>query len=77
MKGDLWIYARSNMVFHLFAADADQIMSSLYSSLSLLQNHTVFTLGQNTVFPGADVCMDPANAAATLLNVPCESPKLV
>ncbi|BBN09031.1 solute carrier family 20 (sodium-dependent phosphate transporter) [Marchantia polymorpha subsp. ruderalis] len=57
--------------------DADQIMSSLYSSLSLLQNHTVFTLGQNTVFPGADVCMDPANAAATLLNVPCESPKLV
>ncbi|KAG6552741.1 hypothetical protein Mapa_005688 [Marchantia paleacea] len=55
--------------------DADQILASLYKSLALLQNYTIFTLGQNSVFPGAEICIDPAASNATM--VACKTPKLL
>ncbi|BBN09033.1 solute carrier family 20 (sodium-dependent phosphate transporter) [Marchantia polymorpha subsp. ruderalis] len=59
--------------------DAEQVISALYKSLSLVQNYTIFTLGQNSVYPGAAVCMDPATAIGNATNpqVPCTAPKLV
>ncbi|KAG6552740.1 hypothetical protein Mapa_005687 [Marchantia paleacea] len=55
--------------------DVDQIMSSLYESLALVQNYSVFTLGQNTVFPGATICIDPSSTNVT--EVGCKAPKLL
>ncbi|KAG6552739.1 hypothetical protein Mapa_005686 [Marchantia paleacea] len=55
--------------------DTDQILGSLYKSLALLQNYTIFTLGQSSVYPGAEICMDPATSNAT--NVACKAPKLL
>lgn len=57
------------------AADADQILASLYKSLALLQNYTIFTLGQNSVFPGAEICIDPAASNTTM--VACKAPTLL
>ncbi|KAL2629285.1 hypothetical protein R1flu_013971 [Riccia fluitans] len=55
--------------------DVDQILGSLYQSLSLLQNYTIFTLGQSTVFPGAQACIDPAVANSS--TAACRSPTLL
>ncbi|KAL2629279.1 hypothetical protein R1flu_013965 [Riccia fluitans] len=57
------------------SVNVDQVLSGLYESLSLLQNYTVFTLGQNTVFPGADVCIDPSSV--NISAAPCKSPRLL
>ncbi|KAG6558095.1 hypothetical protein Mapa_000276 [Marchantia paleacea] len=54
----------------------EAVLDSLYHSLSLMQNFSVFTLGQNTVFPGANVCINPATGSANA-TVPCQSPKLL
>ncbi|KAL2632062.1 hypothetical protein R1flu_016748 [Riccia fluitans] len=54
--------------------DVDQILDTLYHSLSLFQNFTVFTLGQSTVYPGANVCIDPAVGNSTAA---CRSPVLL
>eukprot|EP00884_Botryococcus_braunii_P009168 jgi/Botrbrau1/18252/Bobra.0634s0005.1 len=54
-------------------------LDNLNRALNLYELNTVFTLGQNRVFPGAEVCNAvPSNttAAASTL-VPCVSPKLV
>lgn len=52
----------------------DVLLSSLYQALALSQNNSVFTLGQSTVFPGSDLCIDPSTT--NLTSAPCESPKL-
>ncbi|PTQ38021.1 hypothetical protein MARPO_0054s0122 [Marchantia polymorpha] len=53
----------------------DDVMNGLYQSLSLLQNFTIFTLGQNTVYPGADVCIDPSSTNIT--TALCKSPNFL
>ncbi|BBN09461.1 solute carrier family 20 (sodium-dependent phosphate transporter) [Marchantia polymorpha subsp. ruderalis] len=53
----------------------ESILDALYKSLSLVQNNSVFTLGQSTVFPGADICIDPSTT--NLTTVACTSPKLL
>ncbi|KAG6558097.1 hypothetical protein Mapa_000278 [Marchantia paleacea] len=53
----------------------ESILDALYKSLSLVQNNTVFTLGQSEVFPGADICIDPSTT--NLTRVACKSPKLL
>ncbi|KAG6552745.1 hypothetical protein Mapa_005693 [Marchantia paleacea] len=55
--------------------NVDDVMNGLYQSLSVLQNFTIFTLGQNTVYPGADVCIDPSDTNITI--APCKSPNLL
>lgn len=54
------------------------VLKSVNQSISLFQDNSVFSLGQNTVYPGAPVC-NPADAAAIKTNakVPCPSPPIV
>lgn len=58
---------------------ADKIVDNLNRALALYEKNSVFTLGQNRVFPGANVCNAvPANTSANAaLPAPCVSPKLV
>ncbi|KAL3681813.1 hypothetical protein R1sor_024769 [Riccia sorocarpa] len=55
--------------------DVEDILERLYKSLALIQNYTVFTLGQNSVYPGALECIDPSTSNLTV--VTCTSPKLL
>ncbi|KAL2632064.1 hypothetical protein R1flu_016750 [Riccia fluitans] len=57
------------------SVDVETILNSLYKSLALIQDNTVFTLGQNSVFPGSSECIDPSTA--NLTRVACKSPKLL
>ncbi|KAL2632054.1 hypothetical protein R1flu_016740 [Riccia fluitans] len=57
------------------SVEVETILDALYKSLSLIQNNTVFTLGQNTVFPGANECIDPSTS--NLTTVACKPPKLL
>jgi hypothetical protein len=58
---------------------ANTPLDNLNRALNLYELNTVFTLGQNRVFPGAEVCNAvPSNTtAAAAALVPCVSPKLV
>lgn len=56
------------------AVELDMVLDSLYQSLSLIQQYSVLTLGQTTVYPGAVQC-NSANTTAGL--VPCTPPKLL
>lgn len=53
------------------------VMKSVNTSISLFQENSVFTLGQNNVYPGAPVCNsgDPA-AIKSNEKVPCVSPPI-
>jgi hypothetical protein len=54
------------------------VIQALKDALALVQNNTVFTLGQNKVFPGSLRC-NGVVAANIKENIPsvCVAPKLV
>lgn len=52
----------------------DDILANMKAALSLVTNNSVFTLGQNGVFPGAKVCNPPEGGTT---RVPCVSPPLL
>ena len=62
----------------LAAVRPETILAAMRSALALVQNNSVAVLGQNTVYPGAQVCngntlallQDPATLVA------CASPRL-
>jgi sodium-dependent phosphate transporter len=58
--------------------EATQLLTTLNKALTLLANYTVNTLGQSTVFPGANICTANTTAAlnsATLVS--CRNPSIV
>lgn len=63
----------------IFAAVEPQaVMTALNKALTLVQNYTINTLGQNTVFPGATVCNGNTSAAIQSNTLAaCRNPNLV
>lgn len=60
------------------AVDASTVMGSLYKVLALYQQNTVFTLGQNTVRNGSQICN--SNLTTAIANnslTACKAPKLL
>lgn len=56
----------------------DQVLSAMESALGLVQNNSVLTLGQNTVFPGAMVCNGHVTESVVNgVKEACVSPQLV
>ena len=55
------------------------MMNSLFQAVTLVQNNSVNALGQDTVFPGANVCNSNDTAALQAGNAvaACKAPKLV
>jgi hypothetical protein len=52
-------------------------MDTLAQALGLVQNNSVFTLGQNNIFPGANVCNNNVTAEISAgVNVTCIAPML-
>lgn len=60
------------------AINPSDVLKSVNQSIALFQNNSVFSLGQNQIYPGAPVC-NPADAAAIKSNakVPCQTPPIV
>jgi hypothetical protein len=60
------------------AIEPSAVLKSVNQTISLFQDNSVFTLGQNSVYPGATVC-NPTDTAAIKTNgkVPCQSPPIV
>lgn len=54
------------------------VLKSLNDSIALFQENSVFTLGDNNVYPGANICtpLDVASIKAKE-KVPCVSPPIV
>ena len=61
-----------------YAVEAESVLTALNKALTLVQNYTINTLGQNTVFPGAAVCNGNTSSAiqANAL-AECKAPLLV
>jgi sodium-dependent phosphate transporter len=56
----------------------EKVLSALQSALSLVQDNSVLTLGQNTVFPGAMVCNGNVTESVVKgVKEACVSPQLV
>lgn len=65
-------------VWCLHAAPASVILSHLLAALSLIQNSSVFTLGQNSIYPGAAVCnSNITDAIIAGFNATCVAPPLL
>lgn len=48
------------------------VMDTLAQAMGLFQNNSVFTLGQNSVFPGANLCNNNVTADITAgINATC------
>lgn len=60
------------------AIQPSAVLKSINDSIALFQDNSVFSLGQNQIYPGAAVC-NPTDAAAIKSNakVPCQSPPIV
>lgn len=60
------------------AVQPSSVLKSVNQSIALFQDNSVFSLGQNQIYPGAPVC-NPTDAAAIKSNakVPCQSPPIV
>jgi hypothetical protein len=53
------------------------VLDTLAQALGLYQNNSIFTLGQNEVFPGANLCNNNVTADITAgLNATCMAPLL-
>jgi hypothetical protein len=53
------------------------VMDTLAQALGLFQNNSVFTLGQNEIFPGATLCNNNVTADITAgINATCIAPML-
>lgn len=60
------------------AVAPSEVMKTINKSISLFQDNSVFTLGQNAIYPGAPVCnSDDAAAIKQNAKVPCQSPPIV
>ena len=55
------------------------VTSSFKQTLALLQNYTLFTLGQVNLYPGVPLCnsANPAVIAAQNFTEACRAPKLL
>lgn len=63
---------------HLSAVEPQQLLTAMNKALTLLQNYTVNTLGQNTVFPGANICTPNTTAGLRANDLAvCKAPSIV
>jgi hypothetical protein len=60
------------------AVQPSAVLKTLGTALTLFQNNTVFTLGQNEVFAGAMLCNSNVTAAiSSNMRVACPAPTLM